>query len=114
MTAPFTNISPATFLHHYQAIAEAAAAQKEAAAALALAKKEAKEDGVDLKAVRMVAQLAELDADGAQALLRRFGDYARWLQMPLGTQGDLWSDAPWGADVTDSIPLVADHSAHAV
>jgi hypothetical protein len=48
---------------------------------------------VNDKALKLVEQLAELDADEADVLMRQTFRYAFWLELPIGTQAKFFEDA---------------------
>jgi uncharacterized protein (UPF0335 family) len=84
------NVPPEVFLKHYRAIRTLKDEQADAAAAVARAKKAAKNDGIDLKALKLLEDLAKLDNDEAEMLLRHTEQYAKWINLPIGMQGDFF------------------------
>jgi hypothetical protein len=84
------NVPPEVFLKHYRAIRTLKDEQADAAAAVARAKKAAKNDGIDLKALKLLENLAKLDNDEAEMLLRHTEQYAKWIMLPIGMQGDFF------------------------
>jgi hypothetical protein len=94
------NVPPETFLRHYRTIRDAAAAHKDSGMALARCKKAAKGDGIDLDALRLMQGFARLDSDEAELQFRNLIRYAKWAEIPLGTQADMWGE--------DSYPKVPD------
>lgn len=80
------NVPPAVFLKHYRTIRDLKQEHAEAGTAVARAKKAAKNDGVDLDALKIIEKLADLDADEAEMQLKHVRIYAQWLESPLVTQ----------------------------
>src|SRR5262249_14098472 len=93
------NVPPETFLKHYRAIRDLKAAHADAAMAVARAKKAAKNEGIDLDALKMLEKLAALDDDEAELRLRHLSGYSKWLNLPIGMQADLFG-SPEAATVS--------------
>src|SRR3954451_12085083 len=83
------NVQPAVFLDHYRLIRDAKDAHADTGMALVRAKKAAKAAGVDLDALKLLESLSKLDADEAAVQLRHVQRYARWAELPIGTQLNL-------------------------
>jgi len=86
------NVGPEVLLKHYRVIRDAAAAHKDTGMALARAKKSAKSDGIDLDAFRLLEGFAKLGTDEAEIRHRNLLRYAKWLDMPIGMQADMFGD----------------------
>jgi hypothetical protein len=84
------NVPPEVFLKHYREIRDLKDAQADAAAAVARAKKAAKNDGVDLDALKWLEKLAGLDTDEAELQIKHLQIYAKWIELPIGMQLDMW------------------------
>jgi hypothetical protein len=84
------NVPPDVFLRHYREIRDLKDAQADAAAAVARAKKSAKGAGIDLDALKMLEKLASLDTDEAEMQLQHLQIYAKWIDLPVGMQGDFF------------------------
>ena len=80
------NVPPAVFLKHYRAIRDLKDAHAETGMAIARAKKAAKNDGVDLDALKIIEKWSDLDVDEAELQLKHVRIYAQWLKSPLVTQ----------------------------
>jgi hypothetical protein len=80
------NVPPAVFLKHYRTIRDLRQAHAETGTAIARAKKSAKNDGVDLDALKMLEKLADLDTDEAELQIKHLQIYAQWLELPIGMQ----------------------------
>lgn len=80
------NVPPEVFLKHYREIKALKDDQAEAAAAVARAKKAAKNVGIDLDALKIMEKWHDLDADEAELQLKHLRIYAGWLKSPLVTQ----------------------------
>ncbi len=97
-----SNVQDGVTLIHLQKITAAERKKDEAVNALRSARKAAKADGVQLKALDAVRVLAKLDS---HELTQDFNDivrYARLLQVPLYSQFDMF-DAPDGASDEEAI-----------
>lgn len=90
------NVPPDTFRRHYREIRDAKDQHHDTGMAVARAKKAAKADGIDLDALKMIEQLAKLDQDVVELLLRNVGLYAGWLELPIGTQANLFGPPETG------------------
>lgn len=88
------NVPPAVFLKHYRTIRDLKQEHAEAGTAVARAKKAAKNDGVDLDALKIIEKLADLDADEAEMQLKHVRIYAQWLESPLVTQLAMFAEPP--------------------
>jgi hypothetical protein len=86
------NVPPETFLRHYRTIRDCASAHKDTGMALARAKKSAKGAGIDLDAFKVMQGFAKLDSDEAELQFRNLIRYAKWAEIPLGTQADMWGE----------------------
>ena len=84
------NVPPAVFLKHYREIRDLKQAHAETGTAIARAKKAAKNDGVDLDALKILEKLADLDTDEAELQIKHLQIYAGWLELPIGTQLNIW------------------------
>jgi hypothetical protein len=84
------NVPPDVFLKHYREIRDCKDAQADAAAAVARAKKAAKNVGIDLDALKWLEKLAGLDTDEAELQLKHLQLYAKWIELPIGMQLDMW------------------------
>jgi len=99
-----SNVQDGVTLIHLQKITAAERKKDEAVNALRNARKAAKADGVQLKALDAVRVLAKLDS---HELTQDFNDivrYARLLQVPLYSQLDMF-DAPDGS--SDEADIIA-------
>lgn len=88
------NLPPDVFLKHYRKVREAKRAKEEASAALARVNKAAKADGVDLDAFKLLEKFRDLDDDELGMRMRHVRDYAKWLNLPLGTQLTMFAEEP--------------------
>lgn len=86
------NVRPDVFLKHYRNIRDLKAEQKDAAAAVARGKKAAKNDGIDLDAMKLLEKLADLDTDEAELLMRHLREYAKWIELPVGMQTTMFGE----------------------
>ena len=84
------NVPADAFLRHYREIRSLKDAVKDATAAVARAKKAAKAGGINLGAFKLLEHLAELDTDEAELELRDLARYAKWIDLPIGMQGDFF------------------------
>lgn len=80
------NVPPEVFLRHYRTIRDAKQAHADTGMAVARAKKAAKASGVDLDALKMLEKFADLDTDEAEMQIRHLQLYAKWIELPIGTQ----------------------------
>ena len=80
------NVPPEVFLRHYRTIRDLKSEHSETGMAIARAKKAAKNDGIDLDALRWLEKLADLDTDEAELQIKHLQTYAGWLKLPIGTQ----------------------------
>jgi hypothetical protein len=97
------NVPPATFLKHYRDIRDLKDARDDAAMALARAKKSAKNDGIDLDALKMLEKLSKLDVDEAEMQLKNLRMYAAWIELPIGSQIDMFGKPePAAVDAKDA------------
>jgi hypothetical protein len=96
------NVRPETLQKHYRTIRDAMSAHKDTGMAVARAKKSAKADGVDLDAFKLLQQLADLDTDEADMRLRNLVRYAKYIELPLGTQVDMFRDPATAAASDDA------------
>jgi hypothetical protein len=87
------NVPPAVFLKHYRDIRRLKDDRDDAAMALARAKKAAKNEGIDLDALKMLEKLSALDLDEAELQLKNLRMYAAWIELPLGSQLDMFGKA---------------------
>jgi hypothetical protein len=67
--------------------------KEDAGAALARAKKSAKNGAVDLVAYQFIEKMRKLDDDEQMVVFGHIMQYAGWLKMPIGTQASML-DAP--------------------
>lgn len=86
------NVPPAVFLEHYKTIKEARKAHAETGTAVARAKKAAKNAGVDLDALKVIEKWTDIDIDEAELQLKHVRIYAQWLESPLVTQLQMFSE----------------------
>ena len=94
------NVPPAVFLKHYREIRDLKDVAADASAAVARAKKAAKNAGIDIDALKMLEKLASLDADEAELQIKHLQTYAAWIELPIGAQLDMWGK-PEAATVDD-------------
>lgn len=87
-------VAPEDFLRHYRAIHDAKRAKEEAAAAYQAARHSAKAAGVDMDAMKIVEHLSSLDDADAELRMRETLRYAAWMGLEIGTQADMFGDAP--------------------
>jgi hypothetical protein len=87
------NVRPEVFLKHYRTIRDIKSERKRLGSQEQIAKKNAKSDGVDLDALRLLDNLAKIDTDEAQMRLRHLFAYAQWAEVPFGTQLDIFGPA---------------------
>lgn len=80
------NVPPDVFLRHFREIRDCKTAHGDTGMALARAKKSAKGAGIDLDALKMLEKLADLDTDEAEMQLRHLQLYAKWIELPIGSQ----------------------------
>lgn len=80
------NVPPEVFLRHYREIRDLKGAHAETGMAVARAKKAAKGAGIDLDALKMLEKLADLDTDEAELQIAHLQAYAKWIELPIGTQ----------------------------
>jgi hypothetical protein len=86
------NVAPEAFLKHYRTIRGAKDDHAATGTALARAKKAAKADGIHLDALKWLEKLADLETDEATVQMRRLSLYARWIELPVGTQLAMFED----------------------
>lgn len=84
------NVPPEVFLRHYREIRDLKDAHAETGTAVARAKKAAKAAGIDLDALKMLEKLADLDTDEAEMQLSHLQIYAKWIELPVGMQGNFF------------------------
>jgi hypothetical protein len=65
---------------------------KDVGMAVTRAKKAAKNDGIDLDALKWLEKLAELDTDEAEMQLRHLQIYAKWIKLPIGMQSNMFGE----------------------
>lgn len=97
------NVPPAVFLKHYREIRDLKQAHAETGTAIARAKKAAKNDGVDLDALKILEKLADLDTDEAEMQIKHLQIYAKWLELPIGMQLNMFGQPePATVDAKDA------------
>jgi hypothetical protein len=84
------NVDPETFRRHYREIIELKKQHAETGMAVARAKKTAKANGIHLDALKEAEKRDKMDADEREVFDRRCADYARWLNMPIGSQTEMF------------------------
>ena len=95
-------MAPEDFLAHFRAIKDTKRAKDEAGAAHKAAREAFKAAGGDLNALKIVDHLMSLDDADAELRMRETLRYCGWLDLPLGTQADLFGgEAP--PDLTASV-----------
>lgn len=87
------NVPPATFLQHWREIRTCKDAHADTGMALARAKKAAKSAGIDLDAFKLLEKFNDLDTDEAEMRLRHLRIYAKWIELPIGTQIRMFGEA---------------------
>lgn len=84
LAAAMGNLKPETFMGHWKDIQNAKEVARDAAMAVARAKKAAKRDGIDLDVLSLVEKLTDIqDQDELNAHLRKLVVYSTWRQLPL-------------------------------
>src|SRR5215469_4730275 len=83
---PKGNVTPETFMEHYEAVSATKAAVDDANSAHRHALKAAKRDGLDQAMLLRAMSYARMDADKRDSQFRDLGRYLTWLQVPIGTQ----------------------------
>jgi hypothetical protein len=86
------NVPPDVFLRHYRTIRDLKDAHSETGMAIARAKKAAKNDGIDLDAMKLLEKFATLDADEAELKMKHLVIYAKWANVAIGTQATMFED----------------------
>lgn len=86
------NVPPEVFLRHYREIRDTKQAHSDTGMAVARAKKAAKAAGVDLDALKLLEKLEDLDTDEAEMQLRHLQIYAKWIELPVGSQLNFFGD----------------------
>jgi hypothetical protein len=104
-------VAPAVFLKHYREIRDLKDAHQEAGAAVARAKKAAKNAGIDLDALRLLEKLADLDPDEAELRLAHLRNYAAWVGLPIGAQLDMFGKAPVAEVPPEEVEKQREHDA---
>ncbi len=84
--------TPDDFLTHFRAVVAAKRALEEAQSAHQHALKKAKGAGINLDAFKAVLKARKAEPEQVEQNLRDFARYARWLEMPIGTQPGLFGD----------------------
>lgn len=87
-------IAPEDFLSLYRAMKDTKRQKDEAAAAHKAARENFKAAGGDLNAMKIVDHLQKVDDAEAELLMRETLRYAGWLGLEIGTQTELFGDAP--------------------
>jgi len=85
------NVPADVFLRHWREIRDAKTMHSDSGMAVARAKKQAKAAGIDLDAFKLVEQLAGLEEDELEMLLKNILVYSKWLKLPIGTQSEMFS-----------------------
>ena len=88
------NLTRETFEEHWRKIRTLKRELDEANGRYRAAKKLAEGAGVDLKTLGLLEQLAKLDDGEADSRLNKLFRYAGWLDLPIGTQIDLFQAEP--------------------
>jgi cobalamin biosynthesis protein CbiD len=91
-TAKSPRIDQATWLEHFQTIAEAKRAHKETGEVLSAAKRAAKDAGMDMQVLKLAEGLYDLDSEEADSRVRDVFQKLEWLGRPLGAQGELFAE----------------------
>lgn len=86
------NLAPDTFLQHYRAVVAAKRALEEAQSAHMHALKKAKGAGINMDSFKALLKARKEEPEQVEQNLRDFARYARWLEMPIGTQPGLFGD----------------------
>jgi len=95
------------FLKHYNKIRRKLFEKDQAVSSVRIALKAAKSDGVNLKSLKLMMEIAKLDTDEAAAMLKQFGFYSRVSEQDFANavQGDLFElaevDAPKAKTVAE-------------
>lgn len=87
-------MSPEEFLKHYRAMKDAKRRKEEAGEAFKAARADFKAAGGDLNAMKIVEHFQTLDDTDAELRMRETLRYASWLDLDIGTQTDMFGDAP--------------------
>jgi hypothetical protein len=88
--ASLSNLTPETFQEHYRNIRKLKRVLDEANGEYRAARKAAESQGVDLKVLALLEQMAKLDEGEADARLTKLFKYAGWLDLPVGHQVSLF------------------------
>ena len=95
-------LAPEDFLKLYRAIKDTKRVKDEASSAHKAARENFKAAGGDLNAMKIVDHLQGLDDAEAELRMRETLRYAAWLGLEIGTQIDMFGDAPQ-VDLTASV-----------
>jgi hypothetical protein len=95
-------MSPEEFLACYREIKDTKRAKDEASSAHKAAREKFKSRGGDLNALKITDHLQSLDDAEAELRMRETIRYAAWLGLEIGTQVDMFGDAPQ-VDLTASV-----------
>lgn len=101
------NLTPDTFAELWINLRNEKRLLDEASSRYRTHRKRMEKAGVDLKALALLEQLHKLDDDVASTRVRSMLKLAAWLQMPIGTQPNLFeevADAP-GKKMTEALSL---------
>ena len=88
------NTPAPVFLKHYREIREAKDKVIEANGYVKAAKKAAKASGVDMPSLKLLDMLTSIDTDEAELMIRKTKEYATYLNLPLGSQLNMFGEAP--------------------
>jgi ribosome modulation factor len=86
------SLDPNEFLNHVRAVAAAKRTLAEAQSAHQHAMKKAKAAGINPAAFGAILQARKQEPEVIEQNMRDFARYARWLEMPIGTQPGLFGD----------------------
>jgi ribosome modulation factor len=93
-TPASNEMPPEEFLEHYRRIKDTKRLKDEASSAHKAAREDFKAKGGDLNALKIVDHLQGLDDAEAELRMRETLRYAAWLGLEIGTQTELFGDAP--------------------
>lgn len=88
-----SNLTPETFLEHYRAVSRARMELTEAQAKVRNAMKRAKGAGIATAQLSAAISLTKIDKEKRDIEFRDLARYMAWLQMPIGTQPELFAGA---------------------
>jgi hypothetical protein len=85
------NVPAEVFLRHWREIRDAKDVKNDSNMGHTRAKKAAKSAGINLDALKLVEQFAELELDEMEMLLKDVMAYCKWLKLPVGTQLEIFA-----------------------